>query len=324
MKKNFDIPEINSSEITSEQSYLNRRSFIKIAGTAAISSQLLHESSSLASNLDLSYSKAVDSKQGFFTKELKTPLKDVKRYCNFYEFGTDKTDPEKHAQMLTTDPWSLEVQGEVLRPGALHLEDILSSFELEERIYRLRCVEAWSMVIPWIGFPLNKLLARFEPKSSAKFVEFRTLYRPSEMPGTRSIFGSIDWPYREGLRIDEAMHPLSFLAVGLYGKTLPNQNGAPIRLVVPWKYGFKSIKSLVSIRLVRNQPSTTWQKIAPNEYGFYANVNPDVSHPRWSQRSERRLPTSFFDPRRIKTELFNGYAEQVGSLYAAMDLKKYF
>ena len=324
MKKNFDIPKINSSEITSEHSYLSRRSLIKMAGASIIPSQVLHKSSASASDLELSYSNAVDSSQGFFTKELKTPLEDVKRYCNFYEFGTGKTDPEKYAQGLTTDPWSLEVQGEVLRPGTLHLEDILSSFQLEERIYRLRCVEAWSMVIPWIGFPLSKLLARFEPKSSAKYVEFRTLYRPTEMPGTRSIFGSIDWPYREGLRIDEAMHPLSLLAVGLYGKTLPNQNGAPIRLVVPWKYGFKSIKSLVSIRLLRSQPSTTWQKIAPNEYGFYANVNPDVSHPRWSQRTERRLPTSFFDPRRINTELFNGYAEQVGSLYAGMDLKKYF
>ena len=180
------------------------------------------------------------------------------------------------------------------------------------------------MVIPWIGFPLNKLLNRFEPTSSAKFVEFRTLYRPSEMPGTRTLFSNIDWPYREGLRIDEAMHPLSFLAVGLYGKTLPNQNGAPIRLVVPWKYGFKSIKSIVSIRLSRSQPVTSWQKIAPREYGFYANVNPSVPHPRWSQKTERRLPNSLFNPRRIKTLLFNGYAEQVNSLYRGMDLRKYF
>ena len=324
MKKNNDIPKINSSEITSESIYLNRRSLIKAAGTTIIPSQLLHQNLVSASNLDLSYSHAVDSRPEFYTTESKTPLEDVKRYCNFYEFGTEKTDPEKYSQSLTTDPWSLEVQGEVLRPGTLHLEDILSSFELEERIYRFRCVEAWSMVIPWVGFPLNKLLARFEPKNSAKYVEFRTLYRPSEMPGIRSFFGSIDWPYREGLRIDEAMHPLSLLAVGLYGKTLPNQNGAPIRLVVPWKYGFKSIKSVVSIRLVRNQPPTTWQKIATNEYGFYANVNPNVSHPRWSQKTERRLPNSIFNPRRINTELFNGYVQQVGSLYKGMDLKKYY
>ncbi len=324
MKRYGKFPKINSSEITSESNYLNRRTLIKRAGAAIIPCQFLTKNPVSASSLDLSYSRAIDSGQGFYTSETKTPLEDVKKYCNFYEFGTGKTDPEKHSHSLTVDPWSLDVQGEVRSPGTLHLEDILSSFELEERIYRLRCVEAWSMVIPWIGFPLSKLLARFEPKSSAKYVEFRTLYRPSEMPGTRSLFGSIDWPYREGLRIDEAMHPLSLMAIGLYGKTLPNQNGAPIRLVVPWKYGFKSIKSIVSIRLVRSRPSTTWEKIAPDEYGFYANVNPEVSHPRWSQRTERRLPNSLFNPRRINTKLFNGYTEQVASLYTGMDLRKYF
>ena len=255
---------------------------------------------------------------------MKTPYDDVKSYCNFYEFGTDKNDPKRHGEALTTDPWSLEVEGEVAHSGTLHLEDIMSGFDLEERIYRLRCVEAWSMVVPWVGFPLYKLLNRFEPTSSAKFVEFRTLYRPSEMPGTRSLFNNIEWPYSEGLRIDEAMHPLTFLAVGLYGKVLPNQNGAPIRLVVPWKYGFKSIKSIVSIRLSQSQPVTTWQKISPREYGFYANVNPSVPHPRWSQSTERRLPNSFLNPRRIKTLFFNGYAEQVSSLYRGMDLSKYF
>jgi sulfoxide reductase catalytic subunit YedY len=200
----------------------------------------------------------------------------------------------------------------------------MSGFDLEERIYRLRCVEAWSMVVPWVGFPLSALLARFEPTSKAKYVEFRTLHDPKQMRGTRSFTSIIDWPYREGLRLDEAMNPLTLLSVGMYGKTLPNQNGAPIRLVVPWKYGFKSIKSIVQIRLTNKKPATSWETLAPREYGFYANVNPSVDHPRWSQAHERRLPSTLFKPNRIPTLPFNGYEEQVGSLYAGMDLKKYY
>ena len=223
---------------------------------------------------------------------------------------------------MSVDPWSVTVDGEVDKPGKLNLEDILGSFDLEERIYRLRCVEAWSMVVPWVGFPLGDLLRRFQPNSKARFVEFQTLYRQDEMRGTRSFTSIIDWPYREGLRIDEAMHPLTLVAVGLYGKTLPNQNGAPLRLVVPWKYGFKSIKSIVRIRLLERQPATSWQSLAPREYGFYANVNPEVDHPRWSQGSERRLPSTLFKPNRIPTQMFNGYSEQVAHLYRGMNLAK--
>lgn len=272
----------------------------------------------------LKYSAAASQAAGFYTDETPTPLADVTAYGNFYEFGTDKGDPARYAHEMTVDPWSVEVVGAVQKPGTLHLEDILSGFDLQERIYRLRCVEAWSMVVPWVGFPLSDLLQRFEPKSSARFVEFETLYRREEMPGTRSFTTTIDWPYREGLRMDEAMHPLTLMAVGLYGKTLPNQNGAPIRLVVPWKYGFKSIKSIVRIRLSEQQPMTTWQTLAPREYGFYANVNPNVDHPRWSQASERRLPSTLFRPNRIPTQLFNGYAEQVAGLYQGMDLARNF
>ncbi|MCL4104304.1 UNVERIFIED_CONTAM: hypothetical protein GTU68_047266 [Idotea baltica] len=253
-----------------------------------------------------------------------TPETDVTSYGNFYEFGTDKGDPAKYAHEMSVDPWSIEIEGEVAKPGKLHLEDILSGFDLEERIYRLRCVEAWSMVVPWVGFPLSSLLARFEPTSKAKYVEFRTLYNSRQMRGTRSFTSIIDWPYREGLRIDEAMNPLTLMSVGLYGKTLPNQNGAPIRLVVPWKYGFKSIKSIVKIRLTERKPDTSWEMLAPREYGFYANVNPDVDHPRWSQAHERRLPSTLFRPNRIATAKFNGYGEQVAHLYSGMDLKKYY
>ena len=225
---------------------------------------------------------------------------------------------------MTTDPWSIEVTGAVGKPGKLNLEDIMGGFDLEERIYRFRCVEAWSMVVPWVGFPLADLLKRFEPTSNARFVAFKTLYRRSEMRGTRSFGSIIDWPYREGLRMDEAMHPLTLLSVGMYGKTLANQNGAPIRLVVPWKYGFKSIKSVVSIHVTEQQPDTSWQGLNAREYGFYSNVNPDVDHPRWSQRYERRLPSTLLRPNRIPTQPFNGYAEQVAGLYQGMDLSKYY
>jgi sulfoxide reductase catalytic subunit YedY len=261
---------------------------------------------------------------GCTTDESLTPYEAASQYNNFYEFGTDKSDPAKYASALTTDPWSVEVTGHVAKPGTLHLEDLLGGFDLEERVYRFRCVEAWSMVVPWIGFPLAQLLERFEPTSDAKYVAFKTAYRRSEMRGTRSFTSIIDWPYREGLRIDEAMHPLTLMTVGMYGKVLPNQSGAPLRLIVPWKYGFKSIKSIVSIELVDKQPRTSWQELAPQEYGFYSNVNPEVDHPRWSQRFERRLPSSLFNPNRIATQKFNGYEEQVAGLYKGMDLRKFY
>lgn len=246
-------------------------------------------------------------------------------YNNYYEFGTDKSDPSTYAHQLTTDPWSVEVVGEVAKPGTYTLEDILAPHDFEERIYRLRCVEAWSMVIPWIGFPLGDLIRRFGPTSNAKYVEFTTLLRPEEMRGQRvsGFFTSIDFPYVEGLRLDEAMHPLAILAVGMYGKTLPNQNGAPLRLVVPWKYGFKSIKGIVKIRLTSRQPDTTWNLSAPHEYGFYANVNPQVDHPRWSQATERRIGTSFFS-KKMDTMMFNGYADEVASLYEGMNLRRHY
>ena len=239
-------------------------------------------------------------------------------YNNFYEFGTGKRDPARYAGRLRTRPWTVVVEGECERPGEIGIEDILRAFPLEERIYRLRCVEGWSMVIPWVGFPLGLLLERFRPTSAARYVAFETLHDPDQMPGQRRRV--LEWPYREGLRMDEAVHPLTILAVGLYGRVLPNQNGAPLRLVVPWKYGFKSIKSIVRIRLVREQPPTTWSLAAPHEYGFYANVNPDVPHPRWSQRYERRIG----ELRRRRTLPFNGYAEAVAHLYAGMDLRRFF
>ena len=254
----------------------------------------------------------------FSTDESPNSFEDVTSYNNFYEFGTDKEDPARHAHTLVTDPWSVNIRGEVERPGEIALEDLLKPHALEERVYRLRCVEAWSMVIPWVGIPLGDILRRFEPTSHAKYVAFRTLYRPSQMRGQRRRV--LDWPYREGLRIDEAMHPLTILAVGLYGRVLPNQNGAPLRLVVPWKYGFKSIKSIVSIELTRRRPATSWNVSAPREYGFYANVNPEVDHPRWSQQRERRIG----EFRRRPTLPFNGYAESVADLYAGMNLRRDF
>ena len=256
-----------------------------------------------------------DVKKGpFGTGEEPTSYRDATRYNNFYEFGTGKTDPERYAASLRPRPWSVSIEGEVARPGSIGLEDLLRPHPLEERIYRLRCVEAWSMVIPWIGIPLGDVLARFQPTSNAKYVAFATLHDPEQMPGQRRDV--LDWPYVEGLRIDEATHPLAILAVGMYGRELPNQNGAPLRLVVPWKYGFKSIKSIVTIRLTRTRPPTSWNLSAPREYGFYSNVNPNVDHPRWSQKRERRIG----DFRKRETLMFNGYAEQVAHLYAGMDL----
>jgi methionine sulfoxide reductase catalytic subunit len=313
-------PVIPSSEITPESLWLRRRDFMKVAAAGAIVGGL--PSPAAGATVPVDFRRG--SCDGCATDEAATPFDDVTSYNNFYEFGTDKDDPAKHAHALTTDPWSIEVTGHVNKPGKLNLEDVLTGFDLEERIYRFRCVEAWSMVVPWIGFPLAELLKRFEPTSDARYVAFKTAYRPREMRGTRSFTSVIDWPYREGLRLDEAMNPLTLMTVGLYGKTLPNQNGAPLRLIVPWKYGFKSIKSIVSIELVDRQPKTSWQTLAAQEYGFYSNVNPQVDHPRWSQRFERRLPSSLFNPNRIPTQMFNGYEEQVASLYKGMDLKKYY
>ncbi|HBK44929.1 MAG TPA: protein-methionine-sulfoxide reductase catalytic subunit MsrP [Xanthomonadaceae bacterium] len=264
------------------------------------------------------------ARSGFRTGEEPTRYEDVTRYNNFYEFGTDKTDPSRAAKTLRTAQWSVKVGGYCDRPGSVTLDDLLKGFTPEERIYRLRCVEGWSMVIPWLGVPLGEVLKRFGPTSKAKYVAFTTLADPQQMPGVR--YRSIDWPYREGLRIDEAMHPLTLLATGLYGKPLPQQNGAPLRLVVPWKYGFKSIKSIVEITFVERMPPTAWNRLQPQEYGFFSNVNPAVDHPRWSQKTERRIAgtASKLFAERIPTRPFNGYADQVASMYAGMDLKKWF
>jgi len=257
----------------------------------------------------------------FSLTETPNSYRDITTYNNYYEFGTDKADPAENAQGLRTKPWNVTVGGEAEVTGSFTIEDILKPHPLEERVYRLRCVEAWSMVVPWIGFPLGDLLKRFKPTSKAKFVEFKTLYDPKQMPGQRSSV--LEWPYVEGLRMDEAMHPLAIMAVGLYGKVLPNQDGAPMRLIVPWKYGFKGIKAIVGIKFTERMPRTTWALAAPNEYGFYANVNPAVDHPRWSQASERHLGGSLFNSRR-PTLPFNGYGAEVAELYSGMDLRRYF
>ena len=328
MKSRFEIPHIPSSEITPESVFLRRRQFIKAAGLLAgpAAAGLAFDASAAVrtGGKPLEFERVGGGSSGFTTDEALASFDDASSYCNFYEFGTGKSDPSDYAHEMTTDPWSVEITGEVARPGKLNLEDVFQRYPLEERTYRLRCVEAWSMVIPWVGFPLASLLKDVEPTSRARYVAFETLYRPSEMRGTRSFGSTIDWPYREGLRLDEAMHPLTILAVGMYGKTLPNQNGAPIRLVVPWKYGFKSIKSVVRIHLTDKQPATSWQTQNPREYGFYSNVNPEVDHPRWSQKHERRLPSSLLKPNRIPTRMFNGYQEQVADLYAGMDLRKHY
>ena len=317
------FPQIASSEVTPESVWLSRRNLMKAAaagaGLAAAGETMADSSVPRA----LDFASAPDG-SAYKAKEDLTPYEAATTYNNFYEFGTDKSDPARFAAAMTTDPWEIKVGGLVKKPGKLYLEDILGGFDLEERIYRFRCVEAWSMVVPWIGFPLSQLLDRFEPEAGGKFVEFKTLYRRSEMRGTRSFTSIIDWPYREGLRMDEAMNPLTLMTVGLYGKTLPNQSGAPLRLIVPWKYGFKNIKSIVEINVTDRQPRTSWQELAPQEYGFYANVNPKVSHPRWSQAYERRLPSSLFNPNRVKTQMFNGYGEQVAGMYKGMDLARYY
>jgi len=308
---------IHSDRVTDESVYRGRRRFLAQAGIGAVG--LLAGASLLRPAPANGTMRIKNIRPGpFGTDEDKTSYEDVTTYNNYYEFGTSKSAPSRNADQLPTDPWSVEIGGEVGRPGTYPLEDILKPHPLEERVYRHRCVEAWSMVIPWVGFPLADLLKRFEPTSQARFVELTTLYDPEHMPGQQREV--LDWPYVEGLRLDEAMNPLAIMAVGLYGKTLPNQNGAPLRLVVPWKYGFKSIKSIVKIRLTREQPATTWNIAAPNEYGFYANVNPNVPHPRWSQARERRIGEFF----KRDTEMFNGYGEQVTHLYKGMDLRKHF
>jgi len=312
-----------SSEITPESVYLNRRQFM--AGTMAVAASLSLPDLVTAAELPVP-GEALEfvSMPRLSTDEEKTPFEDVTKYNNFYEFGTGKGDPARYADEMSVDPWSVVVEGECGRPGEYALEDLLKPLEYQERVYRLRCVEAWSMVIPWIGIPLADIIKRLEPNSRARYVYFETLYDPDQMRGQRSLFSTIDWPYQEGLRMDEAMNELSFLAVGLYGKTMPNQNGAPIRLVVPWKYGFKSIKSIVKIRFQEERPKTTWEMLAPQEYGFYANVNPEVDHPRWSQKRERRLPTGLLSPNWMETVKFNGYGEQVADLYKGMDLRKFY
>jgi sulfoxide reductase catalytic subunit YedY len=297
------MSDLGWSDVTPKADFLNRRQII--AGAAALG---------LAGP---AAAKLAHVPSAFSTDEKPNTLEEITTYNNFYEFGTDKGDPAAHAGALTVDPWSVEIDGMVGRPGSYGLADILSGVTLEERIYRLRCVEAWSMVVPWIGFPLSDLLARVEVRPSAKYVAFETLLRPEEMRGQRG--GLLDWPYREGLRLDEAMHPLTILATGLYGEEMPKQNGAPIRLVVPWKYGFKSIKSIVRISLTDRQPPTTWNMMQPNEYGFFANVNPEVDHPRWSQATERRIGEGLFAGRH-PTVKFNGYGDQVAGLYAGQDL----
>ena len=308
--------DILSSEITDHAIYLERRKFMTSSIGLTAAATLLPLNSSVAGygGKALDFNKTTQ----FNTQEALTSYDKITNYNNFYEFGTDKYSPAKNAQALTTDPWSVQIEGEVEKPGILHMEDILKQHALEERIYRLRCVERWSMVIPWIGFPLAKLIKQAKPTSKAKYVQFETLERPSEMGGQKR--NVLPWPYIEGLRMDEAMNPLTLIAVGLYGEVMPKQNGAPLRLVVPWKYGFKSIKSIVKIRFTDKQPVSSWTKVAPSEYGFYSNVNPEVDHPRWSQRKERRIG----DFLKRETLPFNGYAEQVASLYTGMDLKKYF
>ena len=334
MKK---LRPFTEADVTDESAFfMQRRQVLKALGISAAALSL-----PLSAQADLlSWFKANDrppapagkpldfSKPSAWQNSLPlTPADKVSGYNNFYEFGLDKADPAANAGSLKTDPWTLQISGEVAKPLTLDHDSLTARFPLEERIYRMRCVEAWSMVVPWIGFPLHKLLAQVEPTSNAKYVAFETLYAPDDMPGQKDRFigGGLKYPYVEGLRLDEAMHPLTLLTVGVYGKALPPQNGAPIRLIVPWKYGFKGIKSIVSIKLTRERPPTTWNLAAPNEYGFYANVNPHVDHPRWSQATERFIGAGgILDVQRQPTLMFNGYAEEVASLYRGLNLQENF
>ena len=319
IKKAADLRE---SDVTPKDTFLRRRDFLAVAGSAAVG--VATNGFGLAGTPDVfaqnpAAQKLTNLKKSpFSTDEKLNSYKDITTYNNFYEFGLDKADPGKYAHTLKPKPWSVVVEGQCGKPGTYNIEDIMKYAPLEERIYRLRCVEAWSMVIPWIGYPLSEFLKRFEPTTKAKYVEFRTLVDTKQMPGQTEP--ALNWPYVEGLRMDEAMHPLTLLGLGLYGEVMPNQNGAPIRLVIPWKYGFKSIKSIVRVRFVETEPINTWKQQQSSEYGFYANVNPQVDHPRWTQGSERRLGEFF----RRKTLPFNGYGDQVASLYTGMDLRKFY
>ena len=314
IRKPTDIPY---SEVTPHSLYLRRREFIQAASGAAMAAAAALVPARASAQSKLAKLPNVRKSQ-YSTKESQTPFADVTSYNNFYEFGSDKDDPQFQAKNFVTSPWTVRVDGLVNKPGAYDLGDFIKSYALEERIYRLRCVEMWSIVVPWIGIPLADIIKRMDPQPSAKYVEFTTLYDPMRMPGQKVPV--LRWPYVEGLRMDEAMNPLTILAVGLYGSVLPNQDGAPIRLVVPWKYGFKSIKSIVRIRFQETQPRNTWQIDAPSEYGFFANVNPRVDHPRWSQATERRLG----EFRRRPTLMFNGYAKEVEQMYSSQDLRKDF
>ncbi|MCB5184293.1 protein-methionine-sulfoxide reductase catalytic subunit MsrP [Methylobacillus gramineus] len=314
--------DINPSDITPQEIFHRRRDIIKAAGLGAIilANGGLNPAALAA---EIAHKPKIPGfrKTTYGDSEKLTPYEDVTTYNNFYEFGTSKENPAANSALFNPSPWSISIEGEVSKPRKISLEELLKLAPLEERIYRMRCVEGWSMVIPWVGLPLSALIKWAEPHGNAKFIEFISMADPNTMPGVRAPL--LDWPYLEGLRIDEAMNPLTILAVGLYGEQLQNQNGAPVRLVVPWKYGFKGGKSLVRIRFVEKMPQTTWMRAGPKEYGFYANVNPEVEHPRWSQASERRIGGGLFS-RRVPTQMFNGYAEQVGQLYSGMDLRKHF
>ncbi len=323
--------DISSYDITPEFVYQRRRDIVKMLGfglPAALAGCSTDNSGATETVIAPQFTGtalSIASKANYAADEVLTSYKDATHYNNYYEFGTDKTDPARNSGNFKPVPWSVEIAGHAEVTGQFALEDLLKNRALEERVYRMRCVEGWSMVIPWAGFPLADLLRRFKPTASAKYVAFTTVQRPSQMPGLS--YPALNWPYREGLRMDEAMHPLTLLAVGVYGHELPNQNGAPLRLVVPWKYGFKGIKSIVKIEFVETQPKTSWNEAASNEYGFYSNVNPDIDHPRWSQRTERRISgegLGLFGGKRIETKKFNGYADQVASLYAGMDLRQNF
>jgi len=318
--------DIRYSEVTPKHLFINRRKFL--TGTAAAVGGIALAGRWISRGLDPQPARAagakltVVAKSPFSTTENVTSYRDVTTYNNYYEFGTDKSDPARNAQDFKTRPWTVSVEGEVMKPQTFSVDDLIDLAPLEERIYRHRCVEGWSIVVPWIGYSLNVLIKKVQPTSKARYIQFFTTVDPKQMPGLSEA--GLDFPYREGLRMDEAMHPLTMLCFGLYDEVLPNQNGAPVRTIIPWKYGFKSTKSLVRIVFVQDQPTTTWNTAAPKEYGFYSNVNPSVDHPRWSQKTERRLGGSILSLSRIPTQMFNGYADQVASLYSGMDLRKYY
>lgn len=313
--------DISENEVTDRTLFDNRRQFIKRSGQIALGTALFGATGLLGVNNSYAArgEKIPNVKKSAYTlNEKLTSYEDATSYNNFYEFGTEKTDPARNAKDFKTRPWHVVVEGECAKPGRYAIEDFIKPYALEERVYRFRCVEAWSMTVPWVGFSLADMVKRFQPTSRAKYIEFVTLHDAEQMPGQRREV--LNWPYVEGLRMDEAMHPLSLMVVGLYGEVLPNQNGAPLRLMVPWKYGFKNVKSIVKIRFVENQPATTWALAGPSEYGFYANVNPQVDHPRWSQKKERHLGEFL----KRDTQMFNGYADQVASLYQGMDLRRFY